>query len=531
MKQRTIWWLAALAVAILCTAGAGSEIYRDYRATRDAIRTQTEATVRLADVHAERSLDRIQETFERLTPFVLGVNRNDAAAMSDLVDRFQDMSIASESIGTIWVMDQDGWRWLNNVPVEGPSTNNKDRYYFKAAQQAPGTYVVGPTETGTIVPRPRFTLSKALVDSSGKFQGVLAAGIDAEHFSRLYDSVRTGPNVQLVAFNVAGDLLARSPNSDPSAVEAARKAFGANAGTAADDDDWVSAVKRLQSFPITLVAVTDFNQALDRWRFRSWQVGLLSALMMLGFVMLTLAGIRSSQRETKATENLRNLNEHLEERVRDRTQSLNLLLRELNHRVKNNLQIVGSLIRLQARTQKQPEVTEMLERTNQRLFAIADLHSELETAETGSASSRQFFDRIIRRILDVSEMPGRRIDLRLDLDDVPLPVDRAVPMGLILNELVTNSVKHAFADRIYGKIAVRFKVSDGVAELTIRDDGESPVTRTKPDGLGSQIVAMLTRQIQGVYKIEDGAGRMVQIVAPLAVVPQTEAAPLARAAE
>ena len=530
MKQRTMWWLAAAAVAFLCTAGAGTEIYRDYRASRDAIMAQTEATARLADVHAERSLARIKETFDRLTPLILDMDRTSPEAMRDLRDRFQDMSIASESMGTIWLIDVDGWRLLNNVSIAGRGANASNRFYFQAARDAPDAYVVGPTETGTIVPRPRFTLSKAVVDEAGIFRGVLAAGVDVEHFSRLYDSVPMGPNVQLVAFNATGDLLTKSPNASNAVVDIARQHVQPQIASSTEHDQWIIAGQRLQSFPISLVAVTDFNQALERWRFRSWQVGLLSALMILGFIILTLAGIRSAEREVTAAETLRHLNETLEERVRERTQSLNLLLRELNHRVKNNLQIVGSLIRLQARTQKQPEITAMLERTNQRLFAIADLHSELEMAETGCASSRQFFDRIVRRILDVSEMPGRRIDLRLELDDVPLSVDRAVPLGLILNEIVTNSVKHAFEGRIRGAVEVRFRVADGIAELAVRDDGESARRTGRPDGLGSQIVAMLTRQIQGTCAVTDGGGRLVRIVAPLGAAAE-EKLELARAAE
>jgi two-component sensor histidine kinase len=200
----------------------------------------------------------------------------------------------------------------------------------------------------------------------------------------------------------------------------------------------------------------------------------------------------------------------------------------LNHRVKNNLQIVGSLIRLQSRAQKDPSVTALLESVNQRLFAVADLHSELETGGSGFASSKQFFERIVRRIIEVSEAPGRPIVVAFDLDDVALPVDQAVPLGLILNETVTNSVKHAFATA-GGALHVTFKVDCGVAELTVRDDGR-PVAGGRGDGLGSRIVALLTRQIRGAVTVEDKNGRIVRVVAPLGRPGRPDAA-LVRAAE
>jgi two-component sensor histidine kinase len=527
IKQRTMWWVAAVAVAGLCSAGAMLEIYRDYRATRDAATAQTDATVRLVTAHAERSLGYVENTFDRIGEHVIGLDRADAHELHDLRHRLQDITVASEMVGTIWLLDRDGRRWLNNL-ASGPGSNVAERPYFADARAAPGKFIIGAVETGTVVPRPRFTISRSLTGPDGSFQGVMAAGIDIEPFSRLYAAARSGP-MQIAAFNRGGDLLARTPDMTSEVIEIARKAMATE--ETAEDSRWITSVMAVRDFPMVLVALTDFDEGLAGWRARSWQVAMLSLLMLSGFLLLAQAGARSADRETQANENLRLLNDNLEERVRERTQSLSLLLRELNHRVKNNLQIVGSLIRLQARTQKLPEVSEILERTNQRLFAVADLHSELETGETGSASSRQFFQRIARRVLDATDLPGRRIMLCADLDDIPLPVDRAVPLGLILNELVTNSVKHAFTDRLHGCIAVTFKVNDGVAELRVADDGGSMKPRPASGGIGSQIIAMLARQIQGVVTVTHAGGREVRVVAPMAPVTLAGEVELPRAAE
>ena len=512
--QRIIWLVAAIVVAVLCAAGAGSEIYRDYSTTRANIVSETTSTAKLADVHADRALSFIRDTFDRLSPFIASLDRHDQVAVADLRDRFQDMAIASESIGTIWVADADGNRWLNNTAIEAPVRAGL-RDYFVAARDNPGAFHVGPVETGKFLARPRFTISRAVMDPQGRFAGVLTAGVDVDYFARIYGSVRSNPNVQIVALNLRGDVLATSSEGDPALAEIARQTLAGEDIARLDGGRWVAATARLSTVPVHLVAIANLDRALENWRRRSWQVATLSIAMMLGFALLTAAGIRSADREVRTADNLRLLNEHLEERVQERTASLDLLLRELNHRVKNNLQIIGSLIRLQARAQRDPAVTAILDKTNQRIFAVADLHCELETADSGCASSREFFERIVRRILEASEAPGKRVTLALNLDDVPLTVDRAVPLGLILNELVTNCFKHAFTDRIRGRIEVTFRVDAGLAELIVRDDGRGDAAAASSPGLGSRIVAMLARQINGVVKVDQRGGREIRIVAPL----------------
>ena len=530
LNQRAMWFAAAV-VATLCGAGATTEIYRDFQTTHANVIAKTDATARLADVHADRALSFIRETFDHLTPFVVNLDHSDKAAVDDLRDRFQDMATASESIGTLWVTDASGHRWLNNVATEPPSSDAAEAKYFLAAKANPDSFIIGSVDIGKVMPRPRFTISRGLRDAHGQFLGVLTAGVDVDYFSRLYGSVRSGPNVQLVALNAQGQVLAVSPSAEPEVFDVAKAAIAAVPGGDFQSGGWNASVIKSQTFPIVLVAITNMNRALNHWRRRSWQVAGLSSLMLLGFALLTVAGIRSANREAATAGNLRLLNESLEQRVKDRTASIDLLLRELNHRVKNNLQIVGSLIRLQSRAERDPNVIAILEKTNQRIFAVADLHCELETADSGCASSKEFFERIIRRIVQVSEAPGRHIEVELHIDDVPLTVDRAVPLGLILTETVTNCFKHAFANRIRGLIEVTFRVDGGVAELTVRDDGAARSPAPASTGLGSRIVQMLARQIDGVVTTAETNGRRVRIIAPLADAPVVDGERLQRAAE
>ena len=136
-------------------------------------------------------------------------------------------------------------------------------------------------------------------------------------------------------------------------------------------------------------------------------------------------------------------------------------------------------------------------------------------AQTGSASSRQFFERIAKRIVESSTHPGQKLELVLDIDDMALTVDQAVPLGLIVNELVTNVVKHAFPNSMPGRIEIMFRNYGDQTHLIVRDNGMSVAGQLRGRGLGRRIVELLVQQLHGSMTIEDQNGRIVCVKAPL----------------
>jgi two-component sensor histidine kinase/PAS domain-containing protein len=190
-----------------------------------------------------------------------------------------------------------------------------------------------------------------------------------------------------------------------------------------------------------------------------------------------------------------------------------LLLREVYHRVKNNLQIVDGLLLLQSRDLTDPQAAQTLIALRSRIYALGLVHSQLMASKNlETFNIAPFLHELTHNIVAGAGNP----EIRLEVEACPLEVDLdfAVPLGLLVTELVTNSLKHAFSDRP-GRIAVTLAREEaGVVTLTVADDGQgSDSPRGKP-GIGESIIAGLVRQLSGSITIDGTMGRVTTIVVP-----------------
>jgi len=186
-----------------------------------------------------------------------------------------------------------------------------------------------------------------------------------------------------------------------------------------------------------------------------------------------------------------------------------ILLREIHHRVKNNLQIVSSLLRLQANHITDPAALGYFEESQARVMAMALVHEDLyQTSDLSLISIPEFFSRLIQRIMSVFGR-GRDIESRVEAEETALGIDCVIPLGLILNELAVNAIKHGFDGRDRGVLTVRFARQGDDYVLTVSDNG-----RGLPPGfdmasaqtLGMQLVASLTEQLRGVIAAQSRNG-------------------------
>jgi len=179
-----------------------------------------------------------------------------------------------------------------------------------------------------------------------------------------------------------------------------------------------------------------------------------------------------------------------------------VLLKEVHHRVKNNMQVLSSLASLQADNVEDPGTRDLFNDFRDQVRAMALVHESLYQAE--NLANIDFADYAGRLTASLARAYGRgnsAIRLTLDVEPVTLPVESAVPCGLILNELVTNAYKHAFRDRTAGEIVVRLRADPaGQVSLVVRDDGNglpAGLDWRQAPSLGLRLVQMLTRQIRG----------------------------------
>jgi two-component sensor histidine kinase len=208
------------------------------------------------------------------------------------------------------------------------------------------------------------------------------------------------------------------------------------------------------------------------------------------------------------------LKDELSERKRMETalkQSLDdkeMLIKEIHHRVKNNLQIISSILHMKESSTSNQEVAEALRANRNRIYSMSLVHEKLYESESISrVNLKDYIGSLVRRIHQTYDTGAIAIDV--DVEPMILTVDHLIPCGLILNELITNSVKHASVDK--GTIHVRVALTGGESvELSVRDKG--PGLAEKPDfdnaqSLGFMLLSSLSEQLGGTldYRNENGA--------------------------
>jgi PAS domain S-box-containing protein len=192
------------------------------------------------------------------------------------------------------------------------------------------------------------------------------------------------------------------------------------------------------------------------------------------------------------------------------------MMREIHHRVKNNLQIISSLLRLQSRSLKSKALIDTFEIAQNRIKSMALIHEVLYLSEK---IDRINFSDYVKRIANhLSAMFSRKakcIDLELDLGELYLDIDRAIPCGLIINELVSNAFKHAFPDGKSGKIFVHLKNKLDTYTIEIKDNGiglPAEFESGKNGTLGLQLVQDLVKQIEGTLETNRAEGTTFKVV-------------------
>lgn len=188
-----------------------------------------------------------------------------------------------------------------------------------------------------------------------------------------------------------------------------------------------------------------------------------------------------------------------------------VLLKEVHHRVKNNLQIVSSLLQLQSQTLKDPEAIKVLRESQNRIESISLIHKNLYTsANIGQIDVADYISNLAASLLISYQICSDRITLETDIDSVNLNVDQAIACGLVINELISNALKHAFPNQQVGTISIALRNINNSIEMTIQDNGiglPDNLDWTNTDSLGLSLVYdLVTEQLEGNITLERNHG-------------------------
>ncbi len=217
------------------------------------------------------------------------------------------------------------------------------------------------------------------------------------------------------------------------------------------------------------------------------------AVLLAGFLFF---GYRSYQTRTKANRLLAAKNAENE-----------LLLKEIHHRVKNNLEVVSSLLALQSAQIDDPNTKDAMLEGQNRVQSIGIVHQKLyQGTNLGAIEMKDYFINLGESILD-SFGAEKRVTIECAMEQLDVDIDTAVPLGLIVNELLTNTLKYAFPEGKNGMVRIKLeKRKDGILQLEVSDNGVGKSGVTKGTGFGSQLVSLLTQQLSGSMReeVKDG---------------------------
>lgn len=185
-----------------------------------------------------------------------------------------------------------------------------------------------------------------------------------------------------------------------------------------------------------------------------------------------------------------------------------ILLREIHHRVKNNLQLVSSLLTMQGRSIDDATALQAINEGKSRVRSMALIHQDLYNKENlTSISVKTYIEKLTQELFNTYRVDKDRITLLMDIEDQELDVDTLVPIGLIINELITNSLKYAFPKNQTGNLIVSLKSRDSQIVLSVKDNGIGyKPDQVRSNSFGSTLISALTNQIEGKMDINSSEG-------------------------
>ena len=211
------------------------------------------------------------------------------------------------------------------------------------------------------------------------------------------------------------------------------------------------------------------------------------------------------------------LRKHMEEQIREALEEKGVLLREIHHRVKNNLQIIISLFNLQTSYVSDENAYKALKEGQDRIKSMALIHERFyQTDGLSKIDFDDYIKRLAENLMQSFRVSQSQVTLIIQSDKISLDIDTAVPCGLIINEIVSNSLKHAFKDGRKGEISIRLNQTEpDMFRLEIGDNGigmpEGFSVETS-DSLGIQLIQALTDQLEGTMQVENNPGNGVKYI-------------------
>lgn len=506
-RTRNAIYVLAFFAGFALAAWRVHALYMDRYRMVDEARTTAATRAQNAVNYVERTMDVADLMAERVRGHIGQAGGLAAIDPQDL-QRFIAATAHSTAMPDyITVVDATGRAVVISERSNAPPVSLADRGWFKAHLAGADTYA-GEAVKSRLGRNIVYTYSKRLTGPDGAFQGAVDVAIQAPLV--VAPSLRPSgtPIVQLwtpdgrlvvsnyMAFDARGNPL---PQTAPF-----RTTPAASAGyLQTANKDLIIVYRKAAGRPLIATVTLMRSEILMPWDRDTEFSAALFVIVLLAGGLLARFATDLADADARARKTLEATADALGAAVAQR----DLLLKEIHHRVKNNLQLTSSLIQMQARQFENASVRDAFSRTQQRVFAIGMVHDVLYNDDANSAVDvRGYLERLAAQISRADEADKRGIKTKLDITPIDLVPEQATPLGLIASEVLDNAYKHAFPEEGGGTVVLTVKENDGEVELTIADTGSGYSPAEGEKSLGSRLVRTLTLQLHGTaeYSRENG---------------------------
>lgn len=538
--------VAALPVIVLY----GWSELTDLRQRVDAAQNQLQRSTRLLAAQQDQIFQRSESI---LTTMLAAASelRDNGESCNRLLARLAALAPGYTGFG---VAQPDGTIFCTSLPAQMLGRNFADREYFKEAIQT-RRFSVGDALVGSSSGQPVVGVALPRLGLSGEIEAVGIAALDLTDLSDTIAASSLPQDAVAVVFDGGGTILARTPGAREwvgkpaaSAYAEVGRAGGEGMSEGADEDgvDRLWAVTPLlpgEGIFVTLGIPADELLAgaeAQLWRNMALLLVVFAAAALIAWLTADRTIARPLARLEEVVSRLRggdlsaraepsssapelsqlreNFNvmagalegrqaeqERMNAELRKVANEKELLVREMNHRIKNSLQLVSSMIAMQARELSDPEARQQLAAAEARVIAMAKVHNRLYRSErVDRLEFKGYLDELCEDLNQSLALGDKGGSISCEAVRHELAADQIVPLGIIVSELVTNAVKHAHGNGS-GRIAVRFSVEGSRGRLTVSDDGVGIPDGFDPagqPGLGMKVVRALVHQLKAKLSVE-----------------------------
>jgi two-component system, sensor histidine kinase PdtaS len=486
----------------------GFAAYRDWQNVEREARVRVQYVRTALAEHALRVFKTHQLVAYAVEDRIRGRGWDEVARDAELQRFLARVETDLPEVHAVWLVDDFGIVRASSREFPSPPHDVLDRDWFQEARSGGAPVIVSPRRTGRVIQDDFFTLTVRRTGADGSFQGVVQIAVSPTYFREFYERLALeGGAIAIV--DRGGAVLSRYPDPGPIAAPLPPESPLMSRIREADqgiflDRSTIDGKKRLYGYtrvaglPVYVGYGVGEDEIRKRWYERLSAYGIYFIPAALGLLILAFYAWRSHD-DLEATVELRT--RALSGALAEREQ----LLKEVHHRVKNNMQIISSLIRMQER------VGTSSEETIRRVQAMALVHDLIYTqGQFAAVDLAAYADRLVETL---RAGPGHGIAFNLDASPVAITLDRAMPFALILSEVVTNAIRHAFKER-RGRIDVTLSQTDGSVRLRVHDDGFGFNPEVDGRGFGLQLVESLAKQLDASFNFERDQGTTFSMTFP-----------------